>query len=254
MAAGRNSLPAILLVIILQAATMPQAAAFGTPVTHVLFDMDGLLLDTERVYSVVTQQIVGRYGKTFGWDVKKLMMGRRAQESAEVLIRELQVPMTPDEYIREREELQDKMWGEVDVMPGAEKLVRHLKALGIPQGVATSSNRPAFEAKTAKHQALFSLFDVIVTGDDSEVTMGKPSPDIFNVCAKRLPNPPADPKKCLVFEDAILGIQAAQAAGMYSVLVPDPNMEEDERTGAGASQVLTSLENFKPEDWGLPPY
>ena len=85
------------------------------------------------------------------------------------------------------------MWPEVKMMPGAEKLIRHLHANKIPIGVATSSHSGPFDAKTSRHQSVFALFDTIVKGDDPEVKHGKPAPDIFSICAARLPNPPSDP-------------------------------------------------------------
>ena len=73
------------------------------PVTHVIFDMDGVLLDTERFYTQVTQEIVGRYGKTFDWSVKGDMIGRTALDAARYLVETLELPIAPEEYLRERE-------------------------------------------------------------------------------------------------------------------------------------------------------
>jgi len=236
---------------------MSAAAGKQGPVSHVLFDMDGLLLDTERVYTVVTQRIVERYGKKFKWSLKSQMMGRRAPEAADILIKELGLEgkLSPEAYLEEREAAHDKMWPEVELMPGAERLVRHLHKHHIPFGVATSSHTGPYDAKTSRHKHVFSLFDTIVKGDDPDVKKGKPAPDIFLVCASRLPSPPSDMSRCLVFEDAILGVEAAKAAGMRSVLVPDPNMLGSiDVEAAGATQILPSLDKFVPEDWGMPPY
>ena len=69
------------------------------PVRCVVFDMDGVLLDTEIFYTRVTQQIVGRYGKTFDWTIKSHMVGRPAIESARYLVETLSLPILPEEYL-----------------------------------------------------------------------------------------------------------------------------------------------------------
>ena len=90
-------------------------------------------------------------------------------------------------------------------------MLRYLHANNIPIALATSSHKRHFDLKTLNHGDLFTLFDHITTGE--AVTYGKPSPDIFLHSAQRW-EPPADPARCLVFEDAPSGVAAAKAAGM----------------------------------------
>ncbi|KAL2502270.1 (DL)-glycerol-3-phosphatase 2 [Forsythia ovata] len=135
---------------------------------------------------------------------------------------------------------------------GADRLVRHLHENGIPISVATGSHRRHFELKTQRHGELFSLMHHIVLGDDPEVKQGKPSPDIFLAAAKRFEGVPVDPHSILVFEDAPSGVLAAKNAGMSVVMVPDPRL--DSSFQENADQVLGSLLNFNPSDWGLPPF
>lgn len=85
---------------------------------------------------------------------------------------------------------------------------------------------------------------------DPEVKNGKPAPDIFLIAASRFPDQPS-PDNCLVFEDAPNGVKAAQSAGMQCVMVPEDYVPENMRT---ATQVLKSLEDFKPEEFGLPAF
>ena len=215
----------------------------------VLYDMDGLLLDTERFYTVVTQEIAEQHGKTFDWTIKSRIIGRKAHESARIIVEELELPMTPDEYLASRYTRLRELFPDAQPLPGATRLTQHLHAVGVPQAVATSSGRELYEIKTAHHQQWFSHFQTVVKGDDPEVREGKPAPDIFLLAAKRLGFAPSE---CLVFEDAPSGTTAARSAGMSVVVVPDPNM--DRSLYPPPDQFLDSLEQFRPEDWGLPAY
>lgn len=108
------------------------------------------------------------------------------------------------------------------------------------------------ELKSTYHKELFALFNHKVCGStDKEVENGKPAPDIFLVAARRFAKPPAA-TDCLVFEDSPNGVTAANSAGMQVVMVPDPRLSEERC--AHATQVLRSLADFKPEQFGLPPF
>jgi pseudouridine-5'-monophosphatase len=125
-------------------------------------------------------------------------------------------------------------------------LTRHFYDSEIPQAVASSSTRHHFKLKTSRHSEWFRFFDCVVTGDDPAVKRGKPNPDIFLVAAERLN---AVPECCLVFEDSPAGVEAARAAGMYVVAVPDPNMSDS--AYGKAHQIIRSLEDFDFAYWGL---
>ena len=211
--------------------------------------MDGLLLDTEGIYTEVTQQIVGEYGKVFDWSVKEKIIGRRSIQAAEIIVESLDLPISPQDYLDSRKDVLQEKFKDTEALPGAKEMTTHFFKLGIPQALATSSSSPMFEAKFEKHKKWFSQFTQIVRGDDPELKEGKPAPDIFLLAAKRLG---VDPAECLVFEDAPTGTEAALAAGMSVVVVPDPNM--DHCHYKNASQIISSLKDFDPEYWGLPKF
>ncbi|XP_046446184.1 pseudouridine-5'-phosphatase-like isoform X3 [Daphnia pulex] len=224
------------------------------PVTHVLFDMDGLLLDTETLYTITIQQIADRYGgKIFTWEMKSRLMGMMGREAAVAIVETLDLPIEPEEYMSSSQKIMSQMFPSCKFLPGAERLLRHLHSKGVHIAVATSSSRENFKLKTTHHGGVFQLFKHIVTGSsDPEVKAGKPAPDIFLICASRFPEPAPHPSKCLVFEDAPNGVKAARAAGMQVVMVPDPRM--DPLLTQEATLVLKSLEEFKPELFGLPAF
>lgn len=222
----------------------PQA---GLPITAVIFDMDGLLLDTEGFYTQSTQAIAGRFGKVFDWRLKQHTLGLGALPFATMIVQALELPMTPQAFLAEREPMLEQLFVQAQAMPGAEALVRHLAAHGVPIAVATSSRRHYVDLKTQRHRDWFALFNAVVTPDDPEVHAAKPAPDLYAVAARRIG---ADPARTLAFEDSPNGVLSAVAAGLRAIAVPDPAMDRSRYTEATA--ILDGLQHFRPQDWGLP--
>ena len=210
----------------------------------ILFDMDGLLLDTESIYTEVTQMIVGRYGKVFDWSVKSHMIGRDSYDAASYLVKALELPFEPEFYLEERNALLDERFPFAKAKAGAPELIQSLSEKNIPIAVATSSNQHHFTLKTSHHQDWFKYFDTVVTSNHPDVKHAKPAPDIFLTAAKTLGYLP---ENCLVFEDAPSGVQAANAAGMSVIAVPDPNMSHDAFRDATA--IIDALAEFDIADW-----
>eukprot|EP00026_Physarum_polycephalum_P013949 Phypoly_transcript_14410.p1 GENE.Phypoly_transcript_14410~~Phypoly_transcript_14410.p1 ORF type:complete len:227 (+),score=39.75 Phypoly_transcript_14410:216-896(+) len=218
-------------------------------ITHVIFDLDGTLLDTEPINISITQEILASFGKSYELSLKHKMMGKKALDSAQILVEETKLPITPEEYLRIREPMQWLQFANVAALPGAMELVKHLKFHKIPQAVATSSRMTIYKVKSSNH-TWFEHFDHVVAGDDPFVKRGKPAPDMFLEVAQRWKL--LSPKQVLVFEDAPSGVEAAVAAGMHVVAVPDKN--SDLSLFCQADQILSSLSDFMPEEWHLPPF
>nr|CAH7718333.1 unnamed protein product [Callosobruchus chinensis] len=208
-------------------------------------------IESESVYDKIINDIASQYGKTYTDDVKTKILGTPEKDTARLAVTELQLPLSPEEFLKMYKakvmvELQNPQ-----LMPGAKDLVKHLAKHDIPMAVATSSSQEAMEMKTKKLQDVFKHFHHIVCGStDPEVKHGKPAPDIFLLAAARFPDKP-DPSVCLVFEDAPNGIQGAISAGMQAVMVPAEYIPKELKKSA--TVVLRSLEEFKPELFGLPP-
>jgi pseudouridine-5'-monophosphatase len=182
------------------------------------------------------------------------------------------IELDVETYLRERDVLQDAAWPHVPLMPGIAKLVNHLAKHKIPIAIATGARRRGVELKTSGHPEVFDLFqNKWACADDGVVKRGKPNPDIYLYAARALlgrsvgdaekasaeltEEEGVERAKGLVFEDAIPGMQAGKRAGMGVVWVPDENLKQLKYDGIEkADQTLGSLEEFVPEQWGLPPY
>lgn len=227
--------------------------------------------DTEQVYSKVSTEILARYGKIYDWPLKAQLMGMREMQvhylmqAAEFLVKTVALPITPQEYLIERNAkqvtllTQNRLFPECKILPGVERLVTHLKQQGVPIAVCTSSHRKAYDLKTSKHTTFFSLFDAVICGDDPAgttnnlVVNGKPAPDIFIQGLAALGFTDGF-ERVLVFEDAPAGVRAGLAAGMQVVWIPDPNLHVDSAIGDQCAQILNSMEEFIPHEYGLSPY
>ncbi|XP_016945647.3 probable pseudouridine-5'-phosphatase isoform X1 [Drosophila suzukii] len=221
-------------------------------VTHCIFDMDGLLLDTERLYTVATEMILEPYGKAYPFEVKEQVMGLQTEPLSRFMVEHFDLPISWEEYARQQRANAEILMRNAQLMPGAERLLRHLHANKVPFCLATSSGADMVELKSNQHRELFSLFNHKVCGStDKEVANGKPAPDIFLVAASRFAVPPKA-SDCLVFEDSPNGVTAGNSAGMQVVMVPDPRLSQEKTSHA--TQVLGSLADFKPELFGLPPF
>ncbi|AET41087.1 haloacid dehalogenase superfamily protein Ecym_7242 [Eremothecium cymbalariae DBVPG len=223
--------------------------------------MDGLLINTEDIYTEATSKVLKQFGKPpLTWDVKIEMQGLPGQAAAEKLIESYELPITWEEVERLNANFQRQLWHKTAFLPGAAELVRHLKDNGIPIALCTSSGREKFDMKTAHLKHTFDLFDVIVTGDDSRIPKGrgKPFPDIWQLGLKLINEKletQIKPEECLVFEDGIPGLQGGKAFGAYNIWVPHPEayavLGDTEAILEGKGELLKSLNDLDKLKFGI---
>ena len=179
------------------------------------------------------------------------MIGTQGKDSAKLLTTELNLGITPEQYMEELEVEYLKVFDNVPFMPGAERLVRHLHKHKIPIAIATSSKQNTFEMKTKDKKEFFKLFNhVLICSIDPDVKQGKPAPDSYLVAASRFQVKPQSMKNVLVFEDAPAGVRAGISAGCQVIWVPDRLPKHL----AEPTLILDSLTEFRPELFGLPKF
>lgn len=186
--------------------------------------------------------------------MQERVLGMEPARGLQLIIDTTKIPITVEEFmILEREVYREEM-KQLNLMPGVERLIKHLTNNDIPMAIATGSTIESFAMKTAKFPEFFRVGNyfshIVLTRDDAEVKHPKPHPDAFLVAAKRF-SPPVQPESCLVFEDSAIGVDAAIAAGMQCVMVPDTRFKCTCNT---ATMILPSLTHFDPSLFGLPAF
>jgi HAD superfamily hydrolase (TIGR01509 family) len=187
------------------------------PIQACIFDMDGLLIDSERPLRDVYQAVAEQLGFPITNDIYLLCVGRNEPDTR-AIIKEHVSRDFPFEQIAELARarlstlLADTGW---PLKPGATVALERVIEIGLRRCVATSTARALAENRLVSAK-IRHYFESITCGD--EVTRGKPAPDIFLLAAKRLELPP---ERCIVLEDSEYGARAALEAGMRCVMVPD---------------------------------
>ena len=211
-------------------------------VEAVVFDLDGVLVDSEPVWEAVRRDFVAENGGRWRPDSQQRLMGMSTAEWARYLVTDLGVGgMSPEEVADAVvEQMAERYREAVPLLPGAAAAAR-LLASHWPLGLASSSPRRLIDV-VLDHAGLAALFAAIVSTD--EVGRGKPAPDVYQQATARLG---FDTRRCVAVEDSANGLRAACAAGMEVVAVPRPAYPPDADALACASLVLNSLEELTPE-------
>lgn len=211
-----------------------------------IFDVDGVLLDTEPLYTEALAQVAARFGKVYDWSIKRDCIGRGNMDAARIIVEGLGLPLSPEALVRERDILLTPRLAGASAMPGAEAFTRALADRGVPLGIATSSETSLFALKSAAHPAWLAIFGATVCGDDPRVLRSKPAPDIFLTAAHDLG---VSPETCVVFEDSPFGVEAALTAGMMVIAMPDPAVDPARYSRADA--VVTGFADLSVEMLGF---
>jgi HAD superfamily hydrolase (TIGR01509 family) len=200
-----------------------------------VFDLDGVLVDSEPVWEQVRRQVVAERGGHWAPDAQRRLMGMSTQEWAGYLSRDLGVGLPPDQVAAlVIERMADRYRERVPFLDGAIDAVRRMAARW-PLGVASSA--PAVLIETVLESAgLRPAFSVVMSTE--QVAHGKPAPDIYLAVTAALGCPPPD---CAAVEDSSNGLRSAAAAGLRVIAIPQPDYPPDPDALAGASLVLPSL-------------
>ena len=207
----------------------------------VVFDLDGVIVDSEQVWDDVREEYVRETGGTYTAAATRDMMGMSSVEWSRYLADELGVPGSPQEINAEIVRRMLVRYGDAPpLIDGAVEAVR-MAAARWPLAIASSSNPELIEV-VLRAAGLRELFPVTVSSQ--EVARGKPAPDVYLEAANRLA---VEPARCVAVEDSHNGIRSAKAAGMRVVAVPNPHFPPDEEALAHADAVVRTVAELTPE-------
>jgi HAD superfamily hydrolase (TIGR01509 family) len=206
----------------------------------VVFDLDGILIDSEHVWDEVRQQLAEERGGRWNDNASRDMMGMSSIEWSRYMRDIVGLTEEPEEISAEVvRRLEDRYRRELPLIPGAEQAVERLAARW-PLALASSSNRELIDL-VLESSGLGRYFEASVSSE--EVARGKPAPDVFLEAARRLG---VGPTSCAAVEDSENGILAAKAAGMRTIAIPNPHYPPHEDALAAADVVLASIEELTP--------
>jgi HAD superfamily hydrolase (TIGR01509 family) len=193
----------------------------------VVFDLDGLMFNTEELYQEVGSELLRRRGYKFTQELLDQMMGRPSHIALQIMIDTHTLKATVEELLAETDEIfPDILRTRLAPMPGLIELIDALEKNRIPKGIATSSRR-SFVERVLDTFDYRKRFSPILTSED--ITHGKPHPEVYLTAAERLN---VAPDEMLVLEDSQNGCRAAVAAGAITVAVPGTHSRQHDFTGA----------------------
>ena len=206
----------------------------------VVFDLDGVLLDSEQVWDEVREELVKERGGRWHGQAQTEMMGMSSGEWSRYMHDELDLPEPPEEISAEVVQRLDEVYrNRLPLIDGAREAVERLAARW-PLGLASSSNREVIDL-VLDLSGLARFFRVTVSSE--EVPRGKPAPDVYLEAARGLGVPP---ERCAAVEDSHNGIRSAKAAGMRVIAIPNQHYPPGEEALALADVTLGSLAELTP--------
>jgi len=192
----------------------------------VVFDLDGLMINSEDVYEQADVEVLRRRGKLYDAELRAQMMGRPTADSLRRMIEWHALEDSVELLEAERSLLRDKLLEmSLAPMPSLLELLSTLEAARIPKAIATSGHR-AYAAEVLGRLDLHTRFEFVLTAED--VVHGKPAPDVYQLAARRLG---LAPPQTMVLEDSVNGCRAGVAAGAFTVAVPNRHTRDYDFTG-----------------------
>lgn len=202
----------------------------------VVLDMDGTMFNSERIYDLVLESVLGKRNHSFTNDLKMKMMGLATPIALQIMIDHCNLSDSISQLSDECHDIFfELMPSQIQKMPGLDTLLEHIESAGLPKAVATSSTTQLAKAALGTFD-LVERFEFILTGDD--VTNGKPHPEVYSTAAEKLK---ITPQEMLAIEDSVVGSKAAAASGAYTIAIP-----EDHSAGGDfshAHQILDRLDS-----------
>jgi len=202
----------------------------------VIFDLDGVLADSEPWWNKIDKKLLAQYGVTYRGEYHRNVLGVSYRLAVEFYKKAFGLSVSTGEMMRRRAEIAIEFFANrVGLFPSAKKVLQELQRMNLSLAIATSSVSASARPFLERHK-LTPFFDVIVTGD--EIERGKPHPDIYMRAAEKLG---LAPDACLVIEDALSGIAAAKAAQMRVAAIPDTRFVNPREYQKKADYVLGGL-------------
>ena len=209
-----------------------------TKIKAVIFDMDGLMFDTEALFSIVQTKINKKRGKDFTLEIQNKMMGRKPIDAIKIMLKELGIDEDPESVARERDaEYLELLKTDSRAMPGLLEFLDILNKHNIRKAIASGSYHLWIDTLLERFK-MKDQFEAVVSGED--VKVAKPDPEIYIKTVHKLG---LRPEECLVLEDAVNGIKAAKAAGCITVAIP--NSFTKHQDFSEADYVVESLSDLK---------
>ena len=207
----------------------------------VVFDLDGVLIQTEELWDEVRETLTRDAGGRYGEEEQRAMMGMSSPEWSRYMHEHVGLPEPPDEIAAEVvRQMAERYREQLPLIDGAVEAVERLTARW-PLGVASSSNRELIDL-VLELSGLDRYFQATVSSE--EVERGKPAPDVYLEACRRLG---VEPTRAAAVEDSQAGIRSAKAAGMRVLAIPNPAYPPAEEALASAGIVLDSLADLTPE-------
>ena len=188
-----------------------------------IFDMDGTLFDTEKLYRLAWLDVAAEFGEEKNYELPTAISGTNLGEESLRIIRQFYPNIDAEAYLaRVLEEVNAAAVRKLELMAGVEEILDFFKSAGVRMAVASSAPVAVIERNLTRAN-LHGCFEVLVGGD--QIKNGKPAPDIFLLAAKKLNLAPDD---CYIFEDSLNGIRAAAASGGAAIMIPDQVQPTDD--------------------------